>query len=111
MRRAARRRLPRVKLRGSYTDRSARRQRVESPPMRTGLMLAALFLVAGCPGGDDGEAPDAPAPPGADAAPPDATPEPACSDGQDNDGDTKYDYPLDPGCVSESDDDETDPAT
>ena len=32
-----------------------------------------------------------------------------CSDGKDNDGDGKIDYPLDPGCSSSSDNDETDP--
>ncbi|WP_428311867.1 OmpA family protein [Hydrocarboniphaga sp.] len=33
----------------------------------------------------------------------------ACSDGADNDGDGKSDYPADPGCGSADDDDETDP--
>ena len=33
-----------------------------------------------------------------------------CSDGIDNDGDGKIDYPNDPGCASPSGDDETDPA-
>lgn len=32
-----------------------------------------------------------------------------CSDGIDNDSDTKTDYPADPGCSSATDDDETDP--
>jgi hypothetical protein len=32
----------------------------------------------------------------------------ACSDGTDNDGDTKMDYPADPGCTSTLDNDETD---
>ena len=31
-----------------------------------------------------------------------------CADGIDNDGDGKIDYPLDPGCTTASDDDETD---
>ncbi len=35
----------------------------------------------------------------------------ACSDGVDNDGDGKKDYPLDPGCASPDDDNEADPAT
>jgi len=35
---------------------------------------------------------------------------PQCYDGQDNDGDGKIDYPDDPGCSSQSDNDETDPA-
>ena len=35
----------------------------------------------------------------------------ACSDGNDNDGDGKKDYPLDPGCDSPDDDTEADPAT
>lgn len=34
-------------------------------------------------------------------------PDPACSDGIDNDGDGATDYPNDPGCDSASDDDET----
>lgn len=34
-----------------------------------------------------------------------------CGDGMNNDGDAFTDYPLDPGCTSSSDDDETDPAT
>jgi hypothetical protein len=33
----------------------------------------------------------------------------ACSDGVDNDGDGKIDYPADPGCNSYASDDETDP--
>lgn len=37
-------------------------------------------------------------------------PGPQCYDGQDNDGDGLIDYPDDPGCSSQSDDDETDPA-
>ena len=35
--------------------------------------------------------------------------QPACSDGTDNDGDGKIDYPNDPGCSSATDTDETDP--
>jgi acid phosphatase type 7 len=35
-------------------------------------------------------------------------PQPACSDGVDNDGDGSTDFPNDPGCSSESDTDETD---
>jgi Tol biopolymer transport system component len=34
---------------------------------------------------------------------------PACSDGADNDGDTKVDYPADPGCISSADESEEDP--
>ena len=34
---------------------------------------------------------------------------PACSDGLDNDGDGKIDYPADPGCADLLDNDETDP--
>jgi large repetitive protein len=34
---------------------------------------------------------------------------PVCSDGRDDDGDTLIDYPLDPGCTSPTDADETDP--
>ncbi|MGN6104035.1 MAG: hypothetical protein ACTHU0_02930 [Kofleriaceae bacterium] len=37
---------------------------------------------------------------------PDAPPAPACSDGIDNDGDGKIDFPDDPGCSSSSSDDE-----
>jgi hypothetical protein len=33
---------------------------------------------------------------------------PACSDGLDNDGDSKVDFPNDPGCASATDTDETD---
>ncbi|MBP8811854.1 MAG: hypothetical protein KBG48_36145 [Kofleriaceae bacterium] len=33
---------------------------------------------------------------------------PVCSDGRDDDGDTKIDYPNDPGCTSPTDGDETD---
>jgi prepilin-type N-terminal cleavage/methylation domain-containing protein len=44
----------------------------------------------------------------APAPPPTAAP--ACSDGIDNDGDGKTDFPDDPGCASPSDTDETDPA-
>lgn len=35
-------------------------------------------------------------------------PSPQCSDGADNDGDGKVDFPNDPGCSSATDDDETD---
>jgi hypothetical protein len=34
-----------------------------------------------------------------------------CSDGMDNDGDNKADYPNDPGCMDSADDTEQDPAT
>jgi large repetitive protein len=34
-----------------------------------------------------------------------------CSDGMDNDGDGKVDYPFDPGCSDPADDTEADPAT
>jgi len=34
-----------------------------------------------------------------------------CSDGIDNDGDGKIDFPADPGCLSPADDDETDPSS
>jgi hypothetical protein len=37
-------------------------------------------------------------------------PKPACSDGIDNDGDGRTDYPADPGCGGSDDTDETDPA-
>ncbi len=37
-------------------------------------------------------------------------PNPQCYDGQDNDSDGKIDYPDDPGCSSQSDDEETDPS-
>src|SRR6185503_9705126 len=40
---------------------------------------------------------------------PDGDPPPACSDGQDNDGDGKIDYPADPGCPAPQADDEGDP--
>jgi len=43
--------------------------------------------------------------------PPPTTPPPttyACSNGKDDDGDGKVDYPADPGCTSSSDADETD---
>jgi len=39
-----------------------------------------------------------------------ATVLPACNDTVDNDGDSKTDYPADPGCSSITDNDETDPA-
>ncbi len=44
----------------------------------------------------------------APGAGPDATPKPQCSDGIDNDGDGKIDYPNDPGCFAPEQDDETD---
>src|SRR5206468_1041110 len=34
---------------------------------------------------------------------------PACSDGVDNDGDNKIDFPADPGCTNAADTSETDP--
>ncbi len=36
---------------------------------------------------------------------------PQCSDGQDNDGDGKTDFPDDPGCTDANDNNETDPTT
>ena len=39
-----------------------------------------------------------------------AVPLPACANGADDDGDGFADYPLDPGCEGEGDDDEVDPA-
>ena len=42
--------------------------------------------------------------------PPTGAPKPICSDGIDNDGDGKTDYPSDPGCTSATDTSETDPA-
>jgi hypothetical protein len=39
---------------------------------------------------------------------PDVAPQPKCSDGIDNDGDGKIDYPNDPGCFVPQQDDETD---
>ncbi|MBI2013595.1 MAG: prepilin-type N-terminal cleavage/methylation domain-containing protein [Candidatus Colwellbacteria bacterium] len=41
--------------------------------------------------------------------PPPESPPPQCSDLIDNDGDSLIDYPLDPGCSSASDNNETDP--
>jgi hypothetical protein len=38
-----------------------------------------------------------------------AVPKPQCSDGIDNDGDGKTDYPADPGCTGPNDNNETDP--
>lgn len=40
---------------------------------------------------------------------PPPAPNPACSDGIDNDGDGKADHPVDPGCSTATDTDETDP--
>ena len=57
---------------------------------------------------DDVYEPDAAVP---DAEVPDAMPLPACGNGVDDDGDGIIDYPLDPGCETTADDDETDPAT
>lgn len=44
-----------------------------------------------------------------DGVVPDAGPQPACSDGLDNDRDGQVDFPDDPGCESAADDDEADP--
>ena len=44
-----------------------------------------------------------------EAPPAGGGPSPQCSDGTDNDGDGKVDFPADPGCTSAADDDETDP--
>ena len=41
-------------------------------------------------------------------SPPSPPPPPQCSDGADNDGDGKIDYPADPGCSSAADNDEAD---
>ena len=45
---------------------------------------------------------------GAPMGPPPPPPATACSDGADNDGDGRVDYPADPGCSSSTDTDETD---
>ena len=42
------------------------------------------------------------------AKPPPTPPPPACSNGRDDDGDGRLDYPADPGCSSPSDTNETD---
>ena len=50
-----------------------------------------------------------PPPPPEEPPPPPPPPPPGyaqCSDGQDNDGDGKWDYPADPGCTDNSDNDE-----
>jgi hypothetical protein len=65
--------------------------------MRIGLATCATFLVFACGGGGS-------EPGGEDAAPP----APQCSDGIDNDGDGKVDYPGDPGCSSPNQEDEND---
>lgn len=57
------------------------------------------------------ESPRAPSPPAivvASSTPPDTTPRALCSNGIDDDGDGKTDYPDDPGCCSFLDDVETD---
>lgn len=54
-------------------------------------------------------APEAPPAPPAPAVPAMVKPVMVCSDGQDNDGDGKIDFPGDPGCESAEDDNETDP--
>lgn len=60
--------------------------------------------------GDKPEPPPPPPPPPAPAPAPPPPPPPVCADGLDNDGDGLSDYPNDPGCTSEDDGDETDPA-
>jgi OOP family OmpA-OmpF porin len=52
--------------------------------------------------------PEPPPPPPVEA-PPVVAAAAVCSDGQDNDGDGKIDYPNDPGCSTADDGDETDP--
>ncbi|MCA9543665.1 MAG: hypothetical protein KC613_04725 [Myxococcales bacterium] len=46
-----------------------------------------------------------------EGVPPDQAPRPACSDGEDNDGDGRTDFPDDPGCEASDDGDEADPPT
>jgi hypothetical protein len=72
---------------------------------RTRLDLCRAYPnggIAGCP---RAAPPPTPKPP-----PPPAPPPPACSNGRDDDGDGRIDYPADPGCSSPSDNNETDPA-
>jgi hypothetical protein len=67
---------------------------------RYSLALAASSLFAiGCGKGGGNATPDAGA---------DASPNPQCSDGIDNDGDGKIDYPNDPGCLNANQNSETD---
>ncbi len=46
---------------------------------------------------------------GSSPPPPPPGAQPQCSDGKDNDGDGKVDFPADPGCANAQDNDETDP--
>ena len=60
--------------------------------------------ISGCPGSTP-----PPAPPPPPSPPPPPPPAPACSNGRDDDGDGRVDYPADPGCASPSDTSEIDP--
>ncbi len=95
-------------------------------PTRTHALLAGSPAIdwvptADCVVDDDGDPGTAPVPlaidqrevqrpqrAGCDAGAYEAGP-PACSDGIDNDGDGRADYPFDPGCTDSADDDESAP--
>lgn len=65
----------------------------------------------GCSAASDTDETNVVAPPAPPAPPTPPTPSvSACSDGIDNDGDGKSDYPADPGCQSAGDNDESNPA-
>lgn len=62
------------------------------------IIASAVLSFTACGGGSNKPKPDAG----------DNGPKPQCSDGADNDGDGKIDFPYDPGCYSPNQDDETD---
>ena len=118
-RRSARRPVPQVRRLGRELRRRRRRQRRrggDRRPAERGQAIRVHDPLSGdaVPGGTgtayvevSASAPPPPPPP-PPAPPPPASP--ACSDGIDNDGDGRIDYPADLGCTSASDTDETNTA-
>ncbi|HTJ44192.1 MAG TPA: hypothetical protein VL463_18940 [Kofleriaceae bacterium] len=70
--------------------------------MLVSLALGAAFTVGCSKGGNMNDTPDAP------VSPADANTLPKCSNGLDDDGDGKIDFPNDPGCLNGNQDDEMD---
>jgi hypothetical protein len=93
---------------GKRVREASERNNCRAPSGRIRVWAVALGAPPGGSSGGPAAPPVSPAPGGGVSAGAPPAPE-ICSDGQDNDGDAKTDFPTDPGCNSTTDTDETDP--
>jgi len=77
-------------------------------PAAGDIVIGDQHIVRDDPSGITIDLPDALNVPDVKIPKPGLSGRPACSDGLDNDGDTKIDHPLDPGCADPADNDEVD---